>query len=193
MSRRAVAGERLHAVFEANAADLLAYLERRIDPRAEAADVLGDTMVTAWKKAAAMPADPTEARMWLFVVARNTLRNHRRSIGRRRDAVDRLRSMIVDETNGGREADLEQSELRHTVALALATLDPMDAELVRLVNWDGFTIAEIARFESLPQTTVRSRYARALKSLEALLADDEQNHHPEGWSTAPPKRRSREW
>jgi RNA polymerase sigma-70 factor (ECF subfamily) len=158
----------MRAAFEANAIDLLAYLERRTDPRSSAADVLGDAMVTAWKRVEDLPSEPEQARMWLFVVARNTLLNQRRALGRHRAAVERLRRMIVSDIAAG-TSDIDQADMRAALQAAMRSLDPTDAELVRLVNWDGFTLAEVAKLEGLAASTVRSRYAKALKQLAVVL------------------------
>ncbi len=167
---RADPEQRLRAAFAANASDLLAYLERRIDPRAEAADVLGEAMFTAWKKVRKLPEPPVEARMWLFAIARNTLFNHRRSLGRYSAAVEKLRGSLIDEAaTSEHDGVFERLELQQAVAGALAALGPVDAELVRLINWDGFTLAEVARLEGLSASTVRSRYATALRRVEELL------------------------
>lgn len=171
MSRKDAARERMRAAFEANATDLLAYLERRIDPRSSAADVLGDAMLTAWKRVDDLPSEPEQARMWLFVVARNTLLNQRRALGRQRAAVDRLRGIIVSDIAAA-TSDIEQAEMRSALQAAMHSLDPADAELVRLVNWDGFALAEVAKLEGLAASTVRSRYARALRLLAAILTPE---------------------
>ena len=173
MRARRAADKRLRDVFEANASDLLAYLERRIDPRAEAADVLSETMVIAWKKVKKLPDSPDEGRMWLFALAKNALLNHRRALGRYSAAVDRLRNSLLEEGERAEQtATLEQMELRRTLEQALKGLDPRDAELVRLVNWDGFSLAEVARIEGAAASTVRSRYAAALRKLQANLPPD---------------------
>lgn len=165
----------MRVAFEANATDLLAYLERRTDPRSAAADVLGDAMFTAWKRVNDLPAEPEEARMWLFVVARNTLLNQRRALGRQRAAVDRLRGVIVSDIALA-TSDIDQAETRIAVRAAMESLSSVDAELVRLVNWDGFTLAEVAELEGLAASTVRSRYAKALRQLAmALTPSDDPN------------------
>lgn len=43
----------------------LAYFERRIDGP-DAADLLSETMLTAWRRIDDLPQDDVEARMWLF-------------------------------------------------------------------------------------------------------------------------------
>lgn len=182
MRSRRPADKRLRDAFEANAPDLLAYLERRIEPRVEAADVLSETMVIAWKKVTRLPDSPSEARMWLFALAKNALLNHRRALGRYSAAVDRLRSSLIEDGAAeGQEAALEQSELRQALDRALKELDSRDAELVRLINWDGFSLAEVARLEGVAASTVRSRYASALRKLEAILPSDLAPEPEEVW------------
>lgn len=111
--------------------------------------------------------------MWLFALARNTLLNHRRTLGRYKAAVDRLRGSIIEDVAlDAQDTALEQVELRRTVAHALGQLEPGDAELVCLINWDGFSLAEVARLEGLSPSTVRSRYSAALRKVEALLPSD---------------------
>jgi DNA-directed RNA polymerase specialized sigma24 family protein len=65
---------RITSALGESAADLLAYLQRRVGPD-EAPDLLGETMVVAWRRVDDLPSDPERARMWLFGIARNTLFN----------------------------------------------------------------------------------------------------------------------
>lgn len=158
----------MRQAFEKNAVDLLAYLERRTEPRSAAADVLGDAMLIAWKKVSQLPAKPEDARMWLFVIARNTLLNHRRSLGRQRAAVDQLRDIIIREV-ATEPSESDHAETRATVETALASLPRADAELIRLVNWEGFTLSQVAQLEGIAASTIRSRYAKVLKRLATKL------------------------
>lgn len=52
---------------------------------------------------------------------------------------------------------------------AMARLKPELAEIVQLVHWDGFTLAEAAGIVGIPAATARSRYARAKDDLRAAL------------------------
>jgi len=40
------------------------------------------------------------------------------------------------------------------------------------VNWEGFSLAEVAELESIAPSTVRSRYAKALRQLAVALGDE---------------------
>lgn len=155
------------ALIRANASDLLAYLERRIDPRADAADVLSETFIIAWKKVGKAPSDEIGGRMWLFTIARNLLLNARRTTRRRLAATDRLRR------------ELEQSRAGTDTADTLAVRDavkqlPADLrELVELVHWDGFSLVEAARITGITASTARSRYAAAKGRMRRALVEPE--------------------
>lgn len=66
------------------------------------------------------------------------------------------------------DADGLATEMRE----AIAALDPDDAELVRLVYWDGFRSNEAAAILGINPSTARSRLSRARQTLRAVLEDD---------------------
>ena len=147
----------------ANQSDVLAYLVRRVDNREDAADIFGDAYLTAWRKRRQMPDDPEGARRWLFVIARNTLLNHYSSSRRRRAFTaalrDELRTLDADDPT---EQNLEVRE-------AIASLAPEQAELVRLIHWEGFGVGDAGAILGLGASTARSRYAAARSDLQKLL------------------------
>jgi RNA polymerase sigma-70 factor (ECF subfamily) len=155
--------DRMWDLFQAVADDVLAYLERRVDPREDAADLLSDTMMTAWKNMHRVPLDEEDARMWLFGIAKNALLNHRRGRRRRLAATDRLRSEIATTAS---HSETERVDAAHDVRSALAELPDDLSELVRLIHWDQFTLVEASALLGIPAGTARSRYFRA----RALLA-----------------------
>jgi len=153
---------RLTRALESSAPDLLAYLERRVGPD-DAPDLLGETMVVAWRRSAELPADAERARMWLFGVARGTLLNHARGQRRRWALADRLR-LQVRESATAPSAD-DGAEVRD----AIDRLDPDLAELIRLVHWERLSISDAAALLGIPASTARGRYQRAKEALRAAL------------------------
>jgi RNA polymerase sigma factor (sigma-70 family) len=153
---------RLVDAIAANSADLLAYFERRVDVPADAADLVAETMMTAWRRADDLPPVPERARMWLFGIARNTLLNSERSERRRWRLANRLRMLIGPSSTSAAD---EGAEVRD----AVARLEPELAELVRLVHWDGFTLIEAAGLLGIPPSTARGRYGRAKDELRRTL------------------------
>lgn len=155
----------LASALEASASDLLSYLERRVGPD-DAPDLLGETMVVAWRRVRDLPDDPERVRMWLFGIARGTLQNHARGERRRWALADRIRR------HTGRNAVSPPSDAGAEVRDAISRLEPALAELVRLVHWDGFSLTDAADLLGIPASTARGRYQRAKTELRAALSTD---------------------
>lgn len=96
---------------------LLAYFERRVTPRADAADLLAETMLIAWRRVDHLPADAERQRMWLFAIAANVLANHRRSLSRRSALADRLRQHLA--TSGADSVDEGETQAVRDAVLRL--------------------------------------------------------------------------
>src|SRR3954470_702441 len=60
---------RLEDAYRTSGTAVLGYALRRCDSREDALDVVAETFATAWRRRADMPADPAEARPWLFGLA----------------------------------------------------------------------------------------------------------------------------
>lgn len=151
---------RAESVIRREAPALLAYFERRA-PHSDAQDLLGEALLVAWRRAPSLPADDQAARMWLFGVARRVLSTYRRGNARRQALVERLR---VEGASAPTTTSFDPE-----IAAALAELAPLDSEIIRLLHWDGFTLAEIAEHLGRPAGTIRSRYSRARAALREKL------------------------
>jgi RNA polymerase sigma factor (sigma-70 family) len=154
---------RVTDVIAFNSVDVLAYFERRSP--CDAADMVAETMMAAWRRSSSMPEAAVEARMWLFGIARNVLANAERTERRRWRLADRLRLMTLPSEVSA--ASDEGADVRD----AVARLEPGPAELIRLVHWDGFSIAESAQIIGIPASTARTQYQRAKEQLRRTLSD----------------------
>ncbi|MGM7665955.1 RNA polymerase sigma factor [Microbacterium sp. A93] len=155
--------EPLTRALERSSTDILTYLARRVGPD-DAPDLLGETMVVAWRRVRDLPADDERARMWLFGIARGTLQNHARGERRRWALADRIRLKVRE------NATAPPSDAGSEVRDAIERLDLDLAELVRLVHWDGFTLTDAAGLLGIPASTARGRYQRAREQLRAALS-----------------------
>ncbi|WP_234988155.1 RNA polymerase sigma factor [Demequina sp. NBRC 110056] len=142
-------------------ADVLRYLQRR-SPDA-AADLLGETMLIAWRRKADAPGESEQLRPWLFGIARMCLRGHRRDESRRLRLTERIAALAP--------IPLDTDEaLALDVRAAIAALPEPQRELVELVHWEGLSIADAAAVVDTKASTARSRYAKARATLEEALA-----------------------
>jgi RNA polymerase sigma-70 factor (ECF subfamily) len=156
--------DRISALAEANIDDLFSYFARRVTPRDDAADLIGETMLVVWRRAVDAPHDDLKARMWMFGIARRVLMNHERG-GRRRTALaGRIRDEIVVGITAP-AADEGSAELR----IAIQRLPPKQREVILLVYGEGFTLTEVAKITTTSSSTTRSRHAYALAALRSHL------------------------
>lgn len=153
--------QNLEMILQHNAEDLLRFFLRRLE-REDSADALAEVMTTAWKRVEQVPASPDQARMWLFGIARNTLMHVQRGNNRRFRLANRLRRVTTERTAPPPEQGLEIRD-------AIDRLDDDLAELVRLVYWEGFTLAEAACITGRTASTVRNQHQRAKKNLRVIL------------------------
>jgi RNA polymerase sigma factor (sigma-70 family) len=172
------AGARFEALFRAQAEALLGYALRRVDRPEDAADVVADTMLVAWRRLDEVPPG-REARPWLFGVARRVLANGRRGRIRRDRLGERLRRELGRRTVPDPAGEVGTSV---TVREALARLEADDREILLLTSWEGLQPTEIAVALGLPAATVRTRLHRARQRLRQLLAveDDDERRAPAG-------------
>ena len=132
---------RIERAVSEHAPALLAYLTRRMSPPHEAADILAETLLILWKRAASLPSLDEEIRPWMFGIARNVLLHHQRSAIRQRAVADRLRNQLLTDHSPGLVDSTEFDDL-HRI---LRELDPVDRDIIGLVHWEGFSLVEVSR------------------------------------------------
>lgn len=160
------AEERFRALFDGYFRELLGYALRRVSSPEDAADVVADTMLVAWRRMDQVPVDGT-ARLWLYGVARRVLANQRRGKLRRERLGERLRLQLVEAA-----PDLADSVSTSTaVRQALEALGADDRELLELTAWEGLDPREVAIVLDVPARTVRTRLHRARGRLREQLGD----------------------
>jgi DNA-directed RNA polymerase specialized sigma24 family protein len=86
--------DRFQAIYQACHAVVLGSVVRRTANPDDAADVIAETFLTCWRRLEEVPPG-SEARLWLFGVARRTLANHHRGERRRLALADRLRDDLA--------------------------------------------------------------------------------------------------
>lgn len=142
--------------------DVLAYFVRRVQPREDAADCLSETMVALWRHRLMLPQDESNRRAWAFGIARNVLLNQQRGRSRQTALADRVRGEL-------RVASVVDPDITEQVEAALAQLNETDRELVRLIIWDGFGVADAGALLGYRPSASRMRFARAKEKLKELL------------------------
>jgi RNA polymerase sigma factor (sigma-70 family) len=155
---------RFRLMFTHNTRPLLAYALRRTATSADAADVVADTMLVAWRRIDEVPAGD-ETRLWLYGVARRVIANGRRGEQRRERLAERLAQFVERAVVEAVEPVVTNDALEQ----ALGSLQPPDAEIIRLIAWEGLSPAEVAIVLDMPAATVRTRLHRARLKLRTEM------------------------
>jgi RNA polymerase sigma-70 factor (ECF subfamily) len=155
---------RFEGLYAAHGRAVLAYAVRRSPNPQDAADVLADTFLVAWRRLDEVPS-ADEARLWLYGVARNVVANQRRSARRRERLADRLRHELPEALDGLAASPTDGAAVRS----ALAQLGPEDQEILRLCGWEELTPQDIAKVLGISHVAARSRLHRARHRLRGAL------------------------
>lgn len=146
-----------------------AYMLKRDGNRQSAEELMQETMVMIWNKAAQFDPSRGNLSSWIFTIARNVrIDAFRRNNRPEFDPNDP--AFVPDEIMPADKA-LEADQQAQTLRLALAKLPPDQAELLRLSFYDELSHSTIARLLQLPLGTVKSRIRLAFSRLRDLLGD----------------------
>lgn len=159
---------RFEDVYLSTRVPVLGYLIRRtVDPE-DAADLLADVYLIAWRRIQDVPCGE-EARPWLFGVARRVLANHHRKKRSETGLANALQAnlRLLDVPPGATGSDPSAEVVR----VALATLSARDRELLTLSAWEELSPAEIAKVVGRAPGVVRVQLHRARKRLGERIAD----------------------
>lgn len=140
----------------------------------EALDATQEIFLRVWR---GLPGFRGEAKIstWVFQIAWNHLRAHRRRMGRNLHFIsegtdgDRELAMIARDPQADPERRATSVELLDRVEDALATLPEHYRVVVWLRDGEELSYREIADTLDLPIGTVRSRLARARDALRRIV------------------------
>jgi RNA polymerase sigma-70 factor (ECF subfamily) len=169
---RMVRGDRaaLSQLYARHSPRLLTLVRHILGDRTEAEDVLHDTFLEAWRRAADYSPERGSVQAWLAVRARSRALDRRRAPARRDLS---LASELVDETLTRRTASEAPlyAEDRGRLRAALAAMSPEERQVLVLGYFAGLSSREIALEVEIPVGTVKSRVRSALGKLREWFTE----------------------
>jgi RNA polymerase sigma factor (sigma-70 family) len=152
-------------IFERRVDGIFRYLSFRAGEAAE--DLTAETFAQAFASRRNYKPDRGSVRAWLYGIATNLLRHHRR------DEMRRMEALVQASNDQGPSLTDGATEVAERLRLgsALASLEPPWRNVVLLIGLGGLTYEEAAAVLDIPVGTVRSQYSRARARLIASLAD----------------------
>jgi RNA polymerase sigma-70 factor, ECF subfamily len=154
--------DRFQALYEENYHRVLGYALRRVG-REDAADVVAETFLVAWRRLDDVPAG-RGARLWLYGTARRVLANQQRGKRRRERLSERIRAEPVLRAGPTPDPGFE------TASAAFAALRTADRDVLALVAWEGLDAGEIAQVLGCSRNAARIRVHRARRKFARELA-----------------------
>ncbi len=147
---------------------LFGFIRRQVGERAEAEDLLQQTMLRIFDGLDSMK-DPSAFRAWAFGIAANLCRNE----GRRQQSHAALLPTGGLEERGSTtspEHAAQSGQEREQIARALDALPELQREVFVLYHYTNLSYGEISQAVGAPVGTVKSRMNSALTQLRTLLA-----------------------
>jgi RNA polymerase sigma factor (sigma-70 family) len=149
---------------------ILAYALRRVEGPEDAADVVAETFLVAWRRLDEVPVGDG-GRLWLYAVARRVIANLHRAERRRTRLGQRLAESVRTELASQPAPAGAGAE----VLRAMGELGDDDRELLLLVSWEELSPAEAAKVLGISSLAARSRLHRARRRLRVLLEQRESS------------------
>lgn len=171
-------GAAFGTLFERHAGRIYNYCFRRTGDWAAAEDLTSTTFLLAWRSHGGAPLQAESALPLLYGIATNALRNHRRSLKRRRDAFARLPLERTEEPDFAGESATrldDEAAMRQLLSL-FDRLPRREQDVVALCDWSALSYEDAAVALDIPIGTVRSRLARGRNRLRELAT----GNGPEG-------------
>ncbi|MGH3732814.1 MAG: RNA polymerase sigma factor [Acidimicrobiales bacterium] len=141
------------------------YLRRRLYPLSpsDLDDLVEETMIVVWRRIDSVPADAELP--WMLGVARNVLRNARRSKNRRSAFESRL-APLANDVSAEEHVIADDS-----VANALASLPDDDREILLLNAWDGLDTHALGAYLVISTNAAAVRLSRAQHRFRELVRE----------------------
>lgn len=162
-------------------------LDRRLQGRLDASDVLQEAFLDVATRAAAYAANPSMPFfLWLrFLTGQRLLMLHRQHLGTKmRDVgqeVSLYRGAMPQASSASLAAHLlgrltspsegaARAEMQLKLQEALNAMDPLDREVLTLRHFEELSNNEVAAVLGIQKSAASNRYIRALKRLKDVLA-----------------------
>lgn len=164
--------ERFADLFDAYHGEIYRYVASRLSA-GHADDLAAETFLVAFRGRAGFTGPAAHVRAWLYGIATNLIRRHRRDEERkyralgRADPLDRTRG--EDDHDDRIVARVAAMNVQRELATALCSLKRGDREVLLLVALAELSYAEVAMALGIPEGTVASRLNRARRTVRAAL------------------------
>ena len=170
---RIAAGDRLafETLYRTYFSRLSRFIGRMARNAALIEEVVNDTMLVVWQKAATFDGS-CKVSTWIFAIAyRKTLKGLKASD----DPVESDSSLYEDDSGNQPEQTMNRQQLQQTVAEALDQLPAAQRAVMVLTYYHDMAYSDIAEVVDCPLNTVKTRMFHARHRLKDLLWNERES------------------
>lgn len=173
--RRLASGDQraLSIVYDRHAAAVTRYAWAIAPNRHDVEEIVQDTFVTAWRRAAEIAIADASLLPWLLVTCRYLGMNLVRKAARNQaDELDENSTNLADFARQHRDAETAREDLRWVLD-EIEQLEPVDRQVCELCLIEGLPYAEAAKRLGLSVGAVKQRVSRSRTRLRKAVTLDE--------------------
>jgi RNA polymerase sigma-70 factor, ECF subfamily len=159
-------GEAMRALYRIYGGELYGFALNALGDRGAAEEIVQEVFLRAWRHAGQYDPARAGVRTWIYQITRHAIID-----ARRRASVRPGLAQHEPKSEAEAAGTLEQAMLGWQVAAALERLTPEHRQMIRMAQFRGLTMREIAEHTGLPLGTVKSRTWYALRSLRLVLEE----------------------
>jgi RNA polymerase sigma-70 factor (ECF subfamily) len=170
--------EALRMLYDQHAPRAMAIARRILHRAEEAEDVVQDTFIEVWRRAAQYDSDRGGAGGWIVTIARSRAIDRVRAhgiAGRVLEGGDAAHQALAPAALASPAVMTEGRRNEVRVSTALAALPAEQRETIELAYFEGLTQSEIAHRTGNPLGTIKMRVKLGIKKLTGLLKEDDRD------------------
>ena len=159
--------DKINKIIESNLDYLVRFAYFRLGNRAEAEDLVYDAILKFLEKDI-KDLKPQSVRLYLFRIVHNLCQDKIRSENR---------NLPLNENLNLEDFAEEPLDLEETARInsCLESLEPREADVIRMNVIDDLSFVEISNILGIPQSTAKSRYKAGMERLRKLFFNDKMS------------------
>lgn len=174
-------------IFDRHADGIYRYAARRLGQQ-EAADVMSEVFLVAFRNRGRYDTGRDDAMPWLYGIAVNVISQHQRAQRRHARVLAAVPGAAATDVVADEVIDrVDAAQLHPRIMQVIGELSGSDRELVLLVAWAGLSYEQAAQALDIPLGTVRSRLHRIRAKLRRAVGP---NFPPPAQNRTPPAART---
>lgn len=164
----------LRVLYDAYAGRAMAIAMRVLRNETAAEDVIQETFLEVWRRAAEFDSRRGGIAAWITTIARSRAIDRLRLTATRSQAIEAASGLLIPMPQPLPSEDVERRRDEARVAAALAELPFEQRRAIELAYFEGLTQGEIATKTHSPLGTVKERVKLAINKLAKLLKSTEE-------------------